>query len=83
MVGDGELFMWAELGPFGTTTLQPCSPRVGTASTFREVRDFLPMALHRRVEGSTWHRIQTDPAFRMVAVFYEDQPLQSRCSLKW
>ena len=30
---------------------------------FEQVRDFLPVSLRRRVLGSTWHRIQTDPAF--------------------
>lgn len=30
---------------------------------FEQVRDFLPVSLRRRVVGSTWHRIQTDPEF--------------------
>jgi len=30
---------------------------------FEQVRDYLPAALRRRVVGSTWHRIQTDPEF--------------------
>ncbi|WP_314973382.1 HAD domain-containing protein [Comamonas testosteroni] len=67
LIGDGALFMWADnLAP-----LLAAHPHVQLVLStswarhlpFEQVRDFLPVALRRRVVGSTWHRIQTDPAF--------------------
>lgn len=67
LIGDGELFMWADnLAP-----LLAAHPHVQIVLStswarhlpFEQVRDFLPVPLRRRVVGSTWHRIQTDPEF--------------------
>lgn len=67
LVGDGDLFMWVD----NLTPLLAAYPHVQLVLSsswarhlpFEQVRDFLPVALRRRVVGSTWHRIQTDPAF--------------------
>ncbi len=67
LAGDGSLFMWVE----PLTELLAERPHVqivlSTSWTrhlpFEQVRDFLPVPLRRRVIGSTWHRIQTDPDF--------------------
>jgi hypothetical protein len=67
LAGDGSLFMWAE--PLaGLLAEHPHVQLVLSTSwarhlPFEQVRDFLPVALRRRVVGSTWHRIQTDPDF--------------------
>jgi hypothetical protein len=67
MDGDGSPFMWADK----LVDLLAEHPHVqivlSTSWTrhlhFEQVRDFLPASLRRRVVGSTWHRIQTDPEF--------------------
>lgn len=65
--GDGSLFMWAD-GLVELLTQRPHVQIVLSTSwvrylDFEHVRDYLPQPLRRRVIGSTWQRIQTDPAF--------------------
>ncbi|MFG8379802.1 HAD domain-containing protein, partial [Pseudomonas aeruginosa] len=65
--GDGSLFMWAD----NLTPVLAAHPHVQLVLStswvrhlpFEQVRDFLPVSLRRRVVGSTWHSIQTDPNF--------------------
>lgn len=65
--GDGSLFMWAE--PLAELLAERPHVQIVLSTSwarhlpFEQVRDFLPVALRRRVVCSTWHRIQTDPAF--------------------
>ena len=65
--GDGSLFMWAE--PLAELLAERPHVQIVLSTSwarhlpFEQVRDFLPVALRRRVVGSTWHRIQSDPDF--------------------
>ncbi|EFM2190861.1 hypothetical protein HCQ23_004911 [Escherichia coli] len=67
LAGDGSLFMWAD----NLTPVLAAHPHVQIVLStswvrhlpFEQVRDFLPVLVRRRVVGSTWHRIQTDPDF--------------------
>ena len=65
--GDGSLFMWAdgliELLAEHRHVQIVLSTSWARHLPFELVRDFLPVSLRRRVVGSTWHRIQTDPDF--------------------
>lgn len=67
LIGDGELFMWADsLAPLlaaHSHVQLVLSTSWARHLPFERVRDCLPVALRRRVVGSTWHRIQTDPTF--------------------
>ncbi len=73
LAGDGSLFMWADTLS-GLLAEHPDIQIVLSTSwarhlPFVQVRDFLPLALCRRVVGSTWHRIQTDPDFSQGLTF--------------
>lgn len=65
--GDGSLFMWAE--PLAELLAERPHVQIVLSTSwarhlpFEQVRDFLPVPLRRRVVGSTWHRIRTDPDF--------------------
>ena len=67
LIGDGALFMWAE--PLAELLAERPHVQIVLSTSwarhlpFEQVRDFLPVTLRRRVIGSTWHRIQTDPDF--------------------
>ena len=67
LAGDGSLFIWAE--PLGELLAERPHVQIVLSTSwarhlpYEQVRDFLPVLLRRRVVGSTWHRIQTDPAF--------------------
>lgn len=65
--GYGSLFMWAN--PLVELLATHSHVQIVLSTSwvrhiqFEQVRDFLPMQLRRRVVGSTWHQIQTDPTF--------------------
>jgi hypothetical protein len=67
LAGDGSLFMWAE--PLAELLAEHPHVQIVLSTSwarhlpFEQVRDFLPVSLRRRVVGSTWHSIQTDPDF--------------------
>lgn len=67
LLGEGQLFMWAS--PLADLLVAHSHVQLVLSTSwvrylpFEQVRDFLPLALRRRVVGSTWHRIQTDPEF--------------------
>jgi hypothetical protein len=63
LAGDGSLFMWADPLAESSHVQIVLSTSWARHLPFEKVRDFLPVPLRRRVVGSTWHRIQTDPDF--------------------
>lgn len=65
--GPGALFMWADLLA-DVVAPRPHVQIVLSTSwarhlPYEQVRDFLPAKLRRRVVGSVWHSIQSDPEF--------------------
>ena len=65
--GSGALFMWAD--QLSELVSQRSDLQIVLSTDwvrhldFEQVRDYLPVRLRRRVIGSTWNSIKSDPAF--------------------